>query len=102
MPTIKKYIIKPDNVKNPFKMRATSPAKKVAIIGDGTSKDYSHFLQNNMPSVTYNKPKLDTNTKTGDGLLDPIEGGAVITEIGKDANQENVDNLKKATTKKKT
>jgi hypothetical protein len=25
MPTIKKYIIKPDNVKNPFQMRATSP-----------------------------------------------------------------------------
>ena len=27
MPTIKKYIIKPNNVKNPFQMRATSPAK---------------------------------------------------------------------------
>ena len=100
MPTIKKYIIKPDNVKNPFKMRATSPAKKVALTGDGTSKDYSHFLQSNMPSVTYNKPKLDTNTKTGDGLLDPIKGGGVITEIGKDTNQENLDNLKAATTKK--
>ena len=27
MPTIKKYIIKPNNVKNPFQMRATSPTK---------------------------------------------------------------------------
>ena len=100
MPTIKKYIIKPDNVKNPFQMRATSPAKKVALTGDGTSKDYSHLLQSNMPSVTYNKPKLYTNTKTGDGLLGPIEGGGVITEIGKDANQENLDKLKAETTKK--
>ena len=100
MPTIKKYIIKPDNVKNPFQMRATSPAKKVALTGDGTSKDYSHLLQSNMSSITYNKPKLDTNTKTGDGLLGPIEGGAVITEIGKDANQQSVDDLKKVTTKK--
>ena len=48
MPTIKKYIIKPDNVKNPFQMRATSPAKKVAITGDGTSKDYSYLLKNNV------------------------------------------------------
>ena len=38
MPTIKKYIIKPDNVKNPFQMRALSPLKL----------DYTGLLKNNV------------------------------------------------------
>jgi hypothetical protein len=39
MPTIKKYIIKPDNVKNPFQMRATSPLSRDILEFSGDNAD---------------------------------------------------------------
>ncbi len=73
MPTIKKYIIKPDNVKNPFQMRATSPAKKVAITGDGTSKDYSYLLKNNVGGDKIKAGNITGYTSVT--AVDPISTG---------------------------
>ena len=90
MPTIKKYIIKPDNVKNPFQMRATSPAKykqdlaivkapnvieggKPSYSGQGTSTsassavDINAYSQGGIPSdfATSGSTTDKTTKKTG-------------------------------------
>ena len=82
MPTIKKYIIKPDNVKTPFQMRATSPL-------------------NNWATIRFNKPALKDQVGTGVGVAAPIKdqtefkhGAQVFIDENENKTNEFNTNLK--------
>ena len=89
MPTIKKYIIKPDNVKNPFQMRATSPLKL----------DYTGLLKNNVGKDGIKAANITgtTSITAVDAISNTPETG--VKKFGEDL--EGLDDTDKDATEKK-